>query len=144
MQAVSEICESIGSERNDLKGRSMFYTFRQNNSFGMWKDPSRFVIIQATTAEEANRAAEQKGMYFNGCREGKDCNCCGDRWREAQDCDGTDAPLVYGKPYHEYVTSDKAKQMLSCSNPDLSPTDFIKVFFTSGVMALIKCNTQLT
>lgn len=38
------------------------------------------VFVEAIAVEEANRRAEDIGIYFNGCDKGLDCNCCGDRW----------------------------------------------------------------
>ena len=71
----------------------MFYTFSQNNSGGSFDIDhmlAHFVIIEADTAEEANTIAESVGIYFNGCDEGMDCDCCGDRWySQWDDKDGT-------------------------------------------------------
>lgn len=73
----------------------MFYTFVQNNSGGSFFGP-HYVIIEANTAEEANNIAESHGIYFNGCEDGKDCSCCGDRWHPANDEYGTESPQIYG------------------------------------------------
>lgn len=76
----------------------MFYTFSQNNSGGSFVGPL-YVVIEANSAEEANRLAEEKaGVYFNGCSDGRDCSCCGDRWspRWSDDC-GTEQPESYGR-----------------------------------------------
>lgn len=59
------------------------YKFRQNNSGGSFEqndDVDINVFVEAIAAEEANRRAEDIGIYFNGCDKGWDCNCCGDRW----------------------------------------------------------------
>lgn len=64
---------------------NMFYEFCQNNSGGYHDlDQSRgigpIVFIEANSYQEANDKAEEIGIYFNGCEEGLDCDCCGDRW----------------------------------------------------------------
>lgn len=63
-----------------------WYEFHQNNSGGFFEvndDVAPTVLIQAGSAKEANSKAQEIGIYFDGCRDGRDCNCCGDRWREA-------------------------------------------------------------
>jgi hypothetical protein len=78
-----------------------FFLFRQNNSGGSFavnEAVAHSVIIEAYSVKDANARAEDVGIYFNGCDTGADCSCCGDRWYEAQDHDGTDTPLIYGEP----------------------------------------------
>lgn len=65
-----------------------FYHFRQNNTYGRWSEDDRVarnVYIQARTAKEANKKAKEIGIYFNGCEDGIDCDCCGDRWCEVHE-----------------------------------------------------------
>ena len=89
----------------------MFYTFSQNNSGGVFDRDSSvddYVIIEANSAEQANRRAQAVGIYFDGCRAGLDCDCCGDRWYEQwDDTDGSVAPEIYGdtdlKDYRVFV-----------------------------------------
>lgn len=87
----------------------MFYTFRQNNSFGKFKvddNVSHYVIVEATTAEDANKRAEGIGIYFNGVRKGEDCGCCGDRWDPVTNNDGFEEPTLYcGKSIEETLTT---------------------------------------
>jgi len=83
----------------------MFFTFEQNNSGGSfaYDEPAGItvnVIIEAANAAEANDKAEEIGLYFNGCRDGRDCECCGDRWYATYD-DGDLKPSVYGKALGE-------------------------------------------
>jgi hypothetical protein len=83
----------------------MFYTFRQNNSFGVFvknNDIKEFVIIEANSAREANFIAEQYGIYFYGCNAGRDCTCCGDRWYEVDESDADEFPSAYGQPIEEF------------------------------------------
>lgn len=89
----------------------MFFTYNQNNSGGGWDfDPaagiSHFVIIEANSNDEADRLAEEKGLYFDGCRAGRDCSCCGDRWYRQYSDDGTEVPEIYGQKVGD-ITSTK-------------------------------------
>lgn len=79
---------------------SKFYTFNQNNSGGKFRIDdaagiSYYVIVEASSSEDALRRAETIGLYFNGCNEGIDCPCCGDRWYAYAD-DDDDVPSIYG------------------------------------------------
>lgn len=77
-----------------------YFRYTQNNSGGSFDIDdvvAQHVIIQAHSASEANSIAKIVGIYFNGCDEGIDCRCCGDRWYEAGDGKGTDTPLIYGE-----------------------------------------------
>jgi hypothetical protein len=80
-----------------------WYEYSQNNSGGSFDhDPDAgigyAVWVQARNYEEANRRAEQIGLYFDG--EG-DCSCCGDRWSDKwYESDGqTEEPTVYAGRY---------------------------------------------
>ena len=78
-----------------------WYDFRQNNSGGSFThDANRgiglTVLIQAANADEANRRAEDIGLYFDGCITGDDCSCCGDRWySQWSDELGNLRPMIY-------------------------------------------------
>ena len=78
-----------------------FYHFRQNNSGGSFNRDEQVdenVIIEANSADEANDVAEHIGIYFNGCADGRDCPCCGDRWSPVSEYDATDVPSIYNNP----------------------------------------------
>ena len=78
-----------------------FYEYHQNNSGGVDVETAwvnKLVIVEAATAEDANAKALTLGLYFNGCQDGRDCSCCGDRWDEASSWDESDVPSHYGKP----------------------------------------------
>lgn len=79
----------------------MFFTFKQNKSYGRFDVGDNIgeqVIIEAESACEANSRAMSIGMYFNGVRGGIDCPCCGDRWRaQYSDSDGTVEPEIDGE-----------------------------------------------
>lgn len=90
----------------------MFYTYVQNNSGGEFVQDldlgiAHYVIVEARTPEEADSRAAGIGLYFDGCAQGVDCDCCGDRW-DAQDRYGRDegeiVPSLYGQPYDEFVS----------------------------------------
>lgn len=62
------------------------YAFDQNNTFGSFDaGVGHTVLIEASTAEEANQRAEQVGVYFDGVGLGRDCECCGSRWYRADE-----------------------------------------------------------
>jgi hypothetical protein len=82
-----------------------FFHYSQNNSGGSFDiddSVAHHVIIQAVSAQHADQIAIDIGIYFDGCENGQDCSCCGDRWYSAQGDEGTEAPLLYGKPPEEY------------------------------------------
>lgn len=91
------------------EGKTYFYCFKQNNSGGMFDENDNVcenVIIEAHTPEEANKLADNVGIYFDGCSTGQDCSCCGDRWYELwEDAEGTDIPTIYGKDVNEIYKS---------------------------------------
>lgn len=73
--------------KNDLsvfkEVKTKFYEFSQNNSGGSFATDKKLchrLIIEANDEDEACRIAEDLGVYFNGCEDGMDCPCCGDRW----------------------------------------------------------------
>lgn len=79
----------------------MFFTFDQNNSGGSFEFDgkagiSHYVIIEADSSGQANDKAERIGLYFNGCENERDCDCCGDRWSSAYG-DGRAVPSVYSE-----------------------------------------------
>jgi len=70
-----------------------FYAFSQNNSGGDFevdKNLCHRLFIEAENAKTANDIAMGLGVYFNGCETGQDCDCCGDRWSEADESDFID------------------------------------------------------
>jgi hypothetical protein len=80
----------------------MFYTFCQNNSFGVDYGPAKYVIVEAASAEEANqRAIEVEGVYFDGVASGIDCPCCGNRWSREYYDSGEETPMIRGQEPEE-------------------------------------------
>jgi len=77
-----------------------FYEFNQNNSGGSFQVNDKVchrLFIEADTPDEATEIAEGLGVYFNGCDDGMDCPCCGDRWYPLYRDDAVKFPLEYGK-----------------------------------------------
>lgn len=83
----------------------MWYHFRQNNSGGVFDYDhsagiSEEVWVEADSSSEANDRAQALGIYFDGCENGRDCACCGDRWYSAWSADGKEAPPAANEPPH--------------------------------------------
>jgi hypothetical protein len=84
----------------------MFFHFNQNNSGGNFvfdeqRGIGHHVIVEADNYKQANRIAEDIGLYFDGCADDIDCPCCGDRWYEQYKENGDEVPSIYGTPVHE-------------------------------------------
>ena len=80
-----------------------FYFYSQNNSGGSFDRDDKTgigeqVSIEAVDHNHANQRAQELGIYFDGCDNGQDCPCCGDRWSEADESDGTATPSIWGTP----------------------------------------------
>lgn len=61
-----------------------WFTYSQNNSGGRFhKDMPLYLHVEAPSADMANARAVEQGAYFDGCEQGMDCECCGDRWSDA-------------------------------------------------------------
>jgi len=83
----------------------MFYTYRQNNSAGWFQIDKRvniYVIIEADKCD-VNDRAEQIGLYFDGCEQNLDCECCGDRWYRCHIGEGTETPTIYDDKIDSFV-----------------------------------------
>lgn len=73
-----------------------WYEYTQNNSgggFEVTENLAHRLFIEAEGGEEADLKAQRLGVYFDGCDEGVDCPCCGDRWYHGQE---VKYPLDYG------------------------------------------------
>ncbi len=103
-----------------------FYTFSQSNPGG-WYDVDdtlcHYVIVEAASADEANRIAVGLGVYFDGCDRDIDCPCCGDRWYPVSDDEATSEPLIYG------TAVDKVKDIMF--KPDVV---YARVFMQDGTV----------
>lgn len=83
----------------------MFYTFRQNNSGGRFardNNVDMYVVVEGTDVSDVIERAENIGIYFDGCANFQDCECCGDRWYKPWDGTELDAvPSIYSEPIDE-------------------------------------------
>ena len=87
----------------------MFYSYHQNNSGGFFCSPAIDVVIEADSAEEANRIAESKGLYFDG--QG-DCDCCGNRWTEEFGSGEDSVPELYKESWYDSKVNYKVKRRI--------------------------------
>lgn len=83
-----------------------FFTYVQNNTGGSFdfypkSGITHYVIVEAVDAAHADQRANAIGLYFNGCDDGRDCSCCGDRWCSAYG-NGDEQPMVYDAPAAVY------------------------------------------
>lgn len=93
--------KKVAPKKKASRVATRFFHFSQNNSGGSFNYDKRagithHVIIEAVDYNEANRLAEDIGLYFNGCNDGRDCRCCGDRWYSKGDNEkGSPFPALY-------------------------------------------------
>lgn len=78
-----------------------WFRFNQNNSGGSFVHDAAAGIganvwIEAHTHDGAIARAQDIGLYFDGVRDGMDCECCGDRWYMPSSHDASDSPEWYG------------------------------------------------
>lgn len=78
---------------NDV-AKLLWFSYRQNNSGGVFCKPAITVYIQANNASEANDIAEIHGLYFGGHG---DCPCCGNRWYSQYDNSDGEHQLIFEK-----------------------------------------------
>ena len=58
---------------------------------------SHHVVVEGTDVKDITRRAEDIGLYWDGCRKGLDCSCCGDRWYPPSYSTLDDTPSIYGE-----------------------------------------------
>lgn len=79
----------------------MFFTFSQNNSGGYYEEDdvaTHYVIIEATDYKDANKIAEDKGLFDYSW-----CECCGERFLSMwDDDDGSEFPMIHNKSVESY------------------------------------------
>ena len=92
----------------------MFYTYIQNNSYGVFyvnDNVKHYVIIESDSAKEADEKAVSIGLYFDGVKNGIDCPCCGDRWYKSDDPDcginGTEKPEIWGQSILKHLKENE-------------------------------------
>lgn len=94
----------MDNEQRIERREMAFFHYSQNNSGGSfdWSDGvGHHVVIEAPNAAMADAKLETVGGYFDGCDDGRDCSCCGDRWSRAWKA-GDAEPMVYGSPAAEH------------------------------------------
>ena len=116
-----------------MKTQTKFYNFLQNNSGGSFIVDDKVchrLFIEAKNPKEANLIAETLGVYFDGCRDGIDCDCCGDRWYEADSFEevnleklslGYKQTFKTVEDYAQYLAND-----FGWTTPD------VRIFYLSG------------
>ncbi len=82
-----------------------YFEFHQNNSGGSFTTPAINVIVKADNAEQANAIALANGIYFDPEFE-IDCDCCGNRWSEADDYFALDTIPEVSEFYLAWAKSD--------------------------------------
>lgn len=100
-----------------------WYKYRQNNPGGRYEiDDSRgislSVYVEARDEHHADVRATGIGLYLDGCEDGYDCSCCGDRWSPAQDyCEvspedvpAKDAPHIRDDNDSQYVFEHRTRE----------------------------------
>lgn len=98
-----------------------WYKYSQNNSGGYFEideNLDRCVFIEETSIENANKKAENIGIYFDGVQKDLDCKCCGDRWHPVVEFDSFEeneiVTLLNNTKFHfqnGYIASIKAEFM---------------------------------
>lgn len=94
----------------------MWYTYNQNNSGGRFdydemNGISHYVIVEADSPSDADRRAENIGIYFDDDYS-IDCSCCGTRWGQAWD-DGDEVPSIYSESVVDYLNNLPQKSWLT-------------------------------
>ncbi len=114
-----------------------FYSFDQNNSGGRFDVDDKVchrVIVEAKDTDEAIGLVENLGVYFDGCENGMDCDCCGDRWYRPWR--GDDGGMTFPYSYGVY-TQEEANAMVKEYGCIIKPATKLlrnrdtEVFFTT-------------
>lgn len=113
-----------------------FYQWNQNNSGGFFVVDDKLchrIIIEASTLDEAEQKAFDMGVYYNGCEDGTDCDCCGDRWYDA---DTVDIPSEYHPCDNVEDYAQKLANYYGWTTPD------IRIFYKNGEVEEIFTRTK--
>lgn len=89
-------------ERNQMKQKTKFVTFRQNNSGGYLhhnEDVNTYVIIEGYDLGQIQSKAREVFYEYRDY-----CSCCGQRWNDGwiDDDDMTDKPMIYDQDVYDY------------------------------------------
>ena len=107
-----------------------FYEISQNNSGGFFVEDDKLchrLYIEAETSEEATEIAEGLGCYWDGCSDGTDCSCCGDRWYPPQD--EVELPAIWDKETKLKTIEEYAQHVANEYGDD--PVDS-RIFYKDG------------
>jgi hypothetical protein len=107
-----------------------FYEFNQNNSDGSFitdKEICHRLFIEAANEDEAVQVALEKGVYFEGCAEDRDCPYCGDRWSDSPN--EYTYPISWGRKVNFSSVIEYA-QYLADNYGRTTPDS--RVFYTNG------------
>lgn len=125
------------------KKTTKFFTFSQNNSGGHFIEDVKLgighhVIIEAISQNDAIERAKNIGLYFDGCENEIDCECCGDRWYMPLDESSTE-PLIYGQNAKNYIPTyvpfaDGGKAFIHYLNNTIETIDLIKHYENRKVL----------
>ena len=117
-----------------MNGETKFYTYIQNNSGGHFiidDEVCHYVIIEAESAKEANRLAEDVGIYFDYDYH-RDCSCCGMRWYEQDNYDGDDFPSVYGKSLNDITMTTKFEEIVKNMDKRKAEKSLAYIYYKDG------------
>lgn len=117
----------------------MFFTYKQNNTFGEWVTNNKlthFVIIEADNARKANKKAQKLGIYFDGVDDAIDCPCCGNRWDRCNGDSATEEPEIYGMEAQRYANS----RQYFCGDKEICG---IYIYYEDGRIDKLKKEEQL-
>jgi len=113
--------------------KTKFYKFWQNNPGGIFdtdKNLCHVLFIEALNAGHANQIAQKLGVYFDGCSDGTDCSCCGDRWDEACEYDAVDLESL-SKGYRiDFPTIESYADFVADDHGWTNPE--CRIFYLSG------------
>lgn len=104
-----------------------WFKFDQNNSGGSFDFDDKLthrLFIEADTEEEAEAKAFEMGVYYNGCENGLDCPCCGDRWYGCEELKAKDFEYSGTKTVEEYA--EHLAKNYSWLKPD------VRLFYKNG------------
>jgi hypothetical protein len=117
-----------------------WYEFRQNNSGGSFQmddEVTVHVLIQAASAREADIKAEDIGIYFDGVRDGCDCDCCGDRWHRADDAMESFTTYAYRNNWTPTTHANVRDYAQAVADEDMwakAGTPYVILYFADGTV----------
>jgi hypothetical protein len=108
-----------------------WFEWSQNNSGGSFvvdKKLCHRLFIEAEDEHAAEQKAFELGVYYDGCADGIDCNCCGDRWYSP---DELTFPLKYSDDI-TFITVEEYAQHLADKYGWTTPD--ARLFYANGTV----------